>query len=73
MDVIVSCGNSADNKYTYFAKGTTGPAGPIPADGFTWHQAEDYCLAVGMTLANIHNEEDQVAALEASGGEGGWW
>ena len=25
-----------------------------------------------MTLANIHNAEDQAAALEASGGEGGW-
>ena len=67
-NVLVSCGPGASNKYTFFGAGT----GDIPADGFTWHQAEDYCLGVGMTLANIHNAADQVAALEASEGEGGW-
>ena len=48
----------------------------VPKDPFTggktWHEAQDYCLSKGMTLANIHNNADQQAAMKASGGKGGW-
>lgn len=40
--------------------------------GKTWHDAQDHCLGLGMTLASIHDKLDQAAALQASGGAGGW-
>ena len=38
----------------------------------TWHEAQANCMEMGMTLASIHNEQDQIAVMEASRGNGGW-
>ena len=43
-----------------------------PLQEKTWHEAQANCMEMGMTLASIHNEQDQIAVMEASRGNGGW-
>lgn len=64
-EVCYSEAGSSDAEYVYVGEENGG-------EERTWHEAQDYCENIGMTLASIHNENDQRAVMVASLQNGGW-